>query len=337
MLSVNTRRKRVSPIGALSAAMNAVRLAQQAYNVGQQLGGGVNRLRAQSTAQGPTGVGPNATQPRSRNRRRRRRQQMGPDQSQTVSPQTVGTVRRTTIPRQVQSGEVMTISGRESLGFLKGSASPVVYLPMRPNRFVSLKTESDSWQEFRFLQLRVWYEPGSITTDKGSILLSPFYRQLAKPADQYSWRSLSVTPGSVTGPIWAKNEMVINFDVSRSQHLWYDTSLVLSDPSRSTPFYLMAKLLGVAEGLEVGQLMVEYVVQFAHRDPPGDAQNVDLGDVIGNFEDGDGEKPDPDPDDGDPSPDPGTQSVNPIEDEEEDEDEDSSLPTLRQRSKRGAH
>jgi hypothetical protein len=201
---------------------------------------------------------------------------------------------------------------------------------MRPNRFVSLSADSDNWQEFRFLQLRIWYEPGSITTDKGSVLLSPFYRQLAKPVDQYTWRGLSVTPGSVTGPIWAKDGMVINYDVSRSQHLWYDTGSDISVPARSTPFYLLAKLLGVAEGLEVGQLMVEYVVQFAHRDPPGDSRNVDLGDVIGSTEDG-GDPAPGEPGDRNPG-DPGK----PIEDAEEEDDDLIGHPSLRSFSKRSA-
>lgn len=287
MLSRRNRRS-VNPIGALSAAMNAVRLAQQAYNVGQQLGQGVRGLGAQSTAQVPAGAGPNAP-PLSRTRRRNRRRRGGPDQSSNVSAQTVGTVRRATIPRQVQGQDMTTVTAQESLGFVYGSnvvANQTLVIPLRSNRFASVKHEADNWQEFQFLRLRVWYEPTSITTDRGSVLLSPFYRKPVRRAQDYPWRSLSVTTGAVTGPIWSKNGMVVEFDCSRTQHVWYDTAqgAVIID-TQTTPFYLLVRTLDVANGLRAGQIMAQFTVRFAHRDPPGDVINVELSDDLAAYVD----------------------------------------------------
>lgn len=268
------KRKNVNAVGALNAAMNALRLAQSAWNSGQQLGQAVNALSGRPARQ-PAGAGatsppsPNALQSTGRRRRQRRRAN-NPDQ--VVAPSTTGRVTRSL----GGIGQSSITSGTEILMSLtEDSQSKGAVIGFNTDSLISLAPDAQGWQEFRFLDLRVWYEPACVSTDRGTILIAPLYRPLRGNVHDYDLRKLSCIEGSVHGPIWSSQGMSVSFDVRQTIHNWFDTTQWKTEIGRAnTPFYLVIHTEGVEDGLEFGRLRCSYRVQFAHRDIPGMAAKL---------------------------------------------------------------
>lgn len=266
---LSQRRKNVNAVGALNAAMNALRLAQSAWDSGQKLGKAVKTLSGQPARQ-PTGVGatppPNPVSSQSGGNRRRRRRRAN-NLDQINAPVTTGYVDRAL----GSIGQSSISSGSEILAVLHDDPSGSgLTIGFNTDSLISLAPDAQGWQEFRFLSLRVWYEPACISTDRGSILMAPLYRPLRGRVTDYDIRKLSCLEGSVHGPIWSSQGMSISYDVRRTSHMWYDTTQYKTEVGRNnTPFYLLLSDNGVEAGLSFGRIRCSYVVQFAHRDIPG--------------------------------------------------------------------